>query len=137
MHMAWYTVLTVLCLDPLLSLSLLLLGLLLRIVEDGRVLVRARVPLPVERVLGVAVALSALVCLARGAVLERLVAVSNVVEPVELPLVRKEGCADRVHGRVAPALIVEAAGVVEELKVLGVRLAAPEAEVSNLKVGPD
>jgi len=42
-----------------------------------------------------------------------------------------------VHGRVAPALIVEAAGVVEELKVLGVRLAAPEAEVSNLKVGPD
>ena len=52
-------------------------------------------------------------------------------------LLREERGADGVHGRVAPALVVESALLVEVLEELHVGLAPPEVQVANLEVGPD
>lgn len=42
-----------------------------------------------------------------------------------------------MHGRVAPALVVEAAGCVKVCKELAVLAGAEEAQVGNLKVAPE
>jgi hypothetical protein len=42
-----------------------------------------------------------------------------------------------MHGRVTPALIEEAAGTVEVVEVVAIRLTSPEAQVADLEVGPE
>jgi len=63
--------------------------------------------------------------------------VPNVVEPVHLFLSQKHRRGQAVHGCVAPALVEEAAGLVQVLKVVQVALRPPETQVSNLKVGSE
>lgn len=63
--------------------------------------------------------------------------VPNVREKVNLILRCEQGSTDRVNGRVTPALVVEAAGLVEVVEELAVGFASPEIKVANLKVTPD
>ena len=68
---------------------------------------------------------------------ERDVVVRDVVEEVDLLLFGEECSTDAVHRGVAPALVVEAALLVEEVEELRVCLAAPEVKVANLEIAPD
>jgi len=70
-------------------------------------------------------------------VLEGLVAIADIVEEVDLILARKECGANRVHGGVAPALVVEAPLRIEMLEKLHICLTPPQVEVADLKVGPE
>jgi biotin carboxylase len=60
--------------------------------------------------------------------------VTDVLEKVDLVLAREQGRADRVHGGITPALIIEPALLVEVVEELGVGFASPEIEVANLEV---
>jgi hypothetical protein len=76
------------------------------------------------------------------AALERTVVVRAVLVPdrreeVEFRLGQEQRRGEGVHGRVAPALVVEAALCIEELEVGLVGRRAPEVKVGNLEVGPD
>ena len=74
--------------------------------------------------------------LAGGAVREGDVVVRNVVEEVDLLLVQHDARRDGVHGRVAPALVEEAAVAVQALKVVDVSLGAEPVEIADLEIGP-
>jgi hypothetical protein len=65
------------------------------------------------------------------------VPVPNIIEEMDLVLVRKESGTDRVHWRISPTLVVKPALLVEEVEELGVGLAPPEVEGTDLEVGPD
>jgi hypothetical protein len=65
------------------------------------------------------------------------VPIPNIIEEMDLVLIRKESGTDRVHGRISPTLVVEPALLVEEVEELGVGLAPPEVEGTDLEVGPD
>ncbi len=96
-----------------------------------------RIALPVKVVVGVAVALERRAhLLARRAVGEGHVVVGDVVEEVDLLLVQHQGRRDRVHGRVAPPLVEEAAVAVQALKVVDVSLGAEPVEIADLEIGP-
>jgi hypothetical protein len=82
-------------------------------------------------------AFALLVRLALRTMLERLMPVANVIEEVDLILAREERRADTVYRCVAPAFIVKATLLIEELEVLHVRLGTPEFERANLEVGPE
>ena len=62
---------------------------------------------------------------------------TNLIEELNLLPLRKQRRRDRVHGRVAPPLVVEPAALVEVVEEGGVRGPAPELEVGDLEVGPD
>lgn len=95
------------------------------------------IAVPVEVVLGVAVALQVEArLLARRAVGEGDVVVGDVVEEVDLVLLEHQAGGDGVHGRVAPALVEEAAVAVEVVEVVDVGPAAQPVEVADLEVGP-
>lgn len=65
------------------------------------------------------------------------VLVADVTEPVYLALVFEQAECDAVHRCIAPALVEEATRAVKVFKVVAVFLAAPEAQVGDLKVGPE
>lgn len=56
---------------------------------------------------------------------------------MNLALVRKHAQRDRVHRRIAPALVEKAAGAVQVLEVFLVLAAAPEVHVADLEVAPE
>lgn len=56
---------------------------------------------------------------------------------MELVLRRKQCGADGMNRCIAPALVIEAAGLVEVFEELAVGFASPEVEIADLKVGPD
>lgn len=95
------------------------------------------IPIPVEVLAGLAVTLVVEAELRlRRAVCKGDVVVGNVVEEVDLVLWKQQAGGNRVHGRVAPALVEEAAIAVERGKEVDVGVAAQPVEVANLKVGP-
>lgn len=63
--------------------------------------------------------------------------VPDVREEVKLILGCKQSSADGVNRRVAPAFVVEAAGLVEVVEELAISFASPEIKVTNLEVTPD
>ena len=79
-------------------------------------------------------ALATLMRVGHRAVLKRLVAVSDVVEEVEFIFGCEERCTNRVHGGIAPALVVEATSCIKGIEELSVRLGTPEVEVTDLEV---
>lgn len=56
---------------------------------------------------------------------------------MDLVTVFKQGQRNTVDGGVTPSFVKEAAGAVQMVKVVLVRLAAPEGHVGNLKVTPE
>ena len=62
---------------------------------------------------------------------------TNLIKELNLLPLREQRGRDRVHGRVAPSLVVEPAALVEVVEEGGVRGPAPELEVGDLEVGPD
>lgn len=56
---------------------------------------------------------------------------------MELVLGGEQSGANRVNRSITPALVVEAAGLVEVVEELAVGFASPEVEVADLEVGPD
>lgn len=62
--------------------------------------------------------------------------VGNIVEKVDLLLGQHQTGSDRVHRRIAPALVKETAILVERLEVVEVSLGAEPSETANFKVGP-
>jgi len=69
--------------------------------------------------------------------LEWVVSVANFPEEVDLILVSKEGGSNTVDRCVAPSLIVEATGFVEEVEVFHICIPSPEVEVADFKVAPE
>jgi D-ribose pyranose/furanose isomerase RbsD len=65
------------------------------------------------------------------------VPIPDIIEEMDLVLIRKESGTDRVHWRISPTLVVEPALLVEEVEELGVGLAPPEVEGADLEIGPD
>ena len=61
----------------------------------------------------------------------------NQNRPVNLARILKQAQGDAVHGCVAPALVEEAAGAIEMVKVVLVDARPPEGHVGNLKVAPE
>ena len=66
-----------------------------------------------------------------------MVLVPDLAEEMDLVFGEEEPGSDRVHRRVAPALVVEAALGVEEVEELAVTFSSPEIQVANFKVTPD
>jgi hypothetical protein len=100
--------------------------------------IRTAVTVPVKVVLGVAGALVVeTVLLASRAMRERHVVVGDVVEEVELILVQHQSSSDGVHGRIAPAFIEEATGLIQRREEVNVRVRAKPVQVTNLEVGPE
>ena len=93
------------------------------------------VPVKILRGLAVALVVDAQLLLG-GAVGEGDVVVGDVVEEVDLVLWQQQGGGDGVHGRIAPALVEEAAVPVERGEVVNVGFAAQPVEVADFKVGP-
>jgi hypothetical protein len=95
------------------------------------------VALPVKVVIGVAVATeiqtSLLVSWAVG---KGDVIVSNILEEVELILLKEKTSSNRVHGSITPSLVEETTVLVQRLKEVKVRLAAEPRQAANFKVGP-
>lgn len=71
------------------------------------------------------------------AMLERLMSVADVVEEMNLVPLSEKRSPDAVHRCVSPALVVEAALLIQEVEELSVALTAPQIKVANLKVAPD
>ena len=63
--------------------------------------------------------------------------ISDVLEPVDLRLILEKTQGDRVYRRVTPALVEETASAVQVLKVGLISRRPPEAEITDLKVGPE
>lgn len=74
--------------------------------------------------------------LARGAVGEGDVEVSNIVEEMKLFLVQEEAGGNGMNGGITPSLVEETAILVQRLEEVEVRLAAEPLKAANLKVGP-
>lgn len=68
---------------------------------------------------------------------ERNVVVCNIIEEVKLLFGEHERCSNRVNWSITPALVEEAAVLVEALKVVDVSLASQPVKIANLKVGPE
>lgn len=96
-----------------------------------------RVALPVKVLLGVAVAAEVkTLLLTSGAVSEGNVVVGDVVEEVNLLLLKEKTSSDRVDGSITPSLVEETTVLVERLKEVKVGLASEPRQATNLKVGP-
>jgi hypothetical protein len=108
-----------------------------RLLEHRGKLLCTTIPLPVKVVVGITPAVPPCMRVTLRTMLKRLVAISNVVEEVNLILPGEKGSTDRVDGRVAPSFIVEPSCFVEMVKVVEVCLRPPKVEVANLEVGPD
>lgn len=74
--------------------------------------------------------------LASGAVSERNVVVGNVVEEMDLLLVKQDTSGDRVDRSISPAFVEETSVLVKRLEEIDVSLAAEPVQVANFKVGP-
>ena len=74
--------------------------------------------------------------LASGAVGKRDMVVGNIVEEVNLVLVKEDAGSDGVDGSVTPAFVKKAPVLVERLKEVEVGLAAEPFQTSDLEVGP-
>ena len=57
--------------------------------------------------------------------------------PVDLALVFKQSQGNAMHRSVPPPLVKEAAGAIQVLEIVLVRLAAPEVHVPNLEIAPE
>ena len=98
---------------------------------------RARVSLPVEVIFGLAGASEVEAALfACGAVREGDVVVCNVIEEVDFFLFEQQAGCDGMDGGVAPALVEEAAVLVERFEEIEVCLRAQPVEVADFEVGP-
>lgn len=64
------------------------------------------------------------------------VVVGDVVKEVDFVLLKHETRCNRVHGGITPALVEEAAILVEGLEEIEVGLGAEPVEVTDLEVGP-
>lgn len=96
-----------------------------------------RISLPIKVVLGIAVAAQVSPRLFPGrAVGEGNVVVGDVIEEMEFILLQHQAGGDGVNRCIAPALVEEAAVLVEGLKVVGVRLGPEPVQVTDLEVGP-
>jgi len=60
--------------------------------------------------------------------------VPDLTEKVDLVRAGEERCADRMHGRVAPPLVVKASVVIEVVKVRQIGFAPPELHIGYFKV---
>lgn len=63
--------------------------------------------------------------------------VPDVVEEVQLGLVREESGADGMHGSIAPSLVVEPALAVKVLEEVDIGRRPPQVQRRDLKVRPD
>lgn len=96
-----------------------------------------RVTLPVKVVIGVAVATEIQTSLlVGGAVSERNVVVGDILEEVNLLLLKEKTSCNRVDRSIAPSLVEETTVLVKRLEEIEIRLAAEPGQATNLKVGP-
>lgn len=70
------------------------------------------------------------------AVSERNVIVSDVVEEVDLLLVKQDTSSDGVDRRISPAFVEETSILVKRLEEVDVSLATEPVQVANFEVGP-
>lgn len=73
---------------------------------------------------------------ARRAMRKGYMVVRDVVEEMDLVLLKHKASGDRVDRSITPALVEEPAILVERLKKVDIFLGPKPLEASNLKVGP-
>lgn len=96
-----------------------------------------RVTLPVKVVIRVAVATEIQTSLLiSGAMSERNVIVGDILEEVNLLLLKEKTSSDRVDRSITPSLVEETTVLVKRLEEIEVRLASEPGQATNLKVGP-
>jgi hypothetical protein len=119
-----------------LLLLLVALGLLHAVeLEESR---SARVTLPVKVVIRVAVATEIQTSLLiSGAMSERNVIVGDILEEVNLLLLKEKTSSDRMDRSITPSLVEETTVLVKRLEEIEVRLASEPGQATNLKVGPE
>jgi len=69
--------------------------------------------------------------------LERLVAVSDVIEEMDLVFARKECRSNTVDRCISPSFVIETTFPIEEVEECGIRFASPQVQVSNLEIAPE
>lgn len=74
--------------------------------------------------------------LASRAVSERNVVVGNVVEEVDLLLVKQDTSGDGVDRSISPAFVEETSVLVKRLEEVDVSLATEPVQVADFEVGP-
>ncbi len=62
--------------------------------------------------------------------------VGDVVEEMNLVLLKHETGGNRMHGRISPALVEEATVLVQGFEVIGVGLGAEPVQTADFEVGP-
>lgn len=69
--------------------------------------------------------------------LERFMPIPDILEKVDLTLVRKECRSDRVYRRISPSFVVETTFSIKEVEELRISISTPEIEISNFEIGPE
>ena len=96
-----------------------------------------RIALPVKVVLRVAGTLKIeALLLASGAVSEGNMEVGNIVEEVNLALVKQQTRGDGVDGGITPTFVEETTVLVKGLEEIDVGLATEPLQTADLEVGP-
>lgn len=65
------------------------------------------------------------------------VLISNIAEPMNLLISRKEAQRNTVHGSVTPAFVEEIARLIEIVKVVPICLRAPKVQVADFEIAPE
>lgn len=98
---------------------------------------RTGVAFPVEILFGIAAAFQIDATLFPGRAMRKgHVVICDVVKEVYLLLLKEEAGGNGVDGRVAPALVEEAAVFVEGFEVVEIGWGSQPVEISNLEVRP-
>ena len=71
------------------------------------------------------------------AMLEWLMPVPNIVEEINLVLLREECRSNTVDRSITPTFIVEATLLVKEIEKLLITFGSPQVKITDLEVAPD
>lgn len=71
------------------------------------------------------------------AIAKDTVLVSNIAEPMNLLISRKEAQRNTVHGCVTPSFVEEIARLIEIVKVVPICLRAPKVQVADFEIAPE
>lgn len=82
------------------------------------------------------VLLTAMTLVAVRTVAKHRMLVSDIAEPMNLLICRKQTQRNAVHGGIPPSLIKEAPGLVQKVKIREIRWRAPKVQIADFEIAP-